>query len=174
MSSLLIFPKQNFMTIFHNENFVSICDLFPVVEVTRHSSLHLPRQRSQLPQLFISQRFSWLVPDFNSLSVDSNMSIVLQLIIYKLVLLSFFIQFKRIKTTCHDLVLERFVQIACHNDLSHHVLPIRVTILPTFEQMLQPRQADPLVPGCCELKLIESNQKHLVLSKRFPQNVASD
>ena len=102
------------------------------------------------------------------------MSIVLQLIIYKLVLLSFFIQFKRIKTTCHDLVLERFVQIACHNDLSHHVLPIRVTILPTFEQMLQPRQADPIVPGCCELKLIESNQKHLVLSKRFPQNVASD
>jgi hypothetical protein len=40
--------------------------------------------------------------------------------------------------------------------------------------MLQPRQTDPLVPGCCELKLIESNQKHLVLSKRFPQDVASD
>jgi hypothetical protein len=57
----------------------------------------------------------------------------------------------------HDLVFEYFFKIGCHDDLAHHVLPIRIAVLPRFEKMLQPHQTNTFVQSDRELKLIESD-----------------
>jgi len=73
-----------------------------------------------------------------------------------------------------DLVFERSFKIGCHDDLAHHVLPVCIAILPSFEKMLQAHQTDPLVQSGCEFQLVESYQKHLVMGKRLPQDVTPD
>lgn len=65
-----------------------------------------------------------------------------------MVLLTFFVDPESIEAIYQQLVLKRFVEIACTDDLSHYVLSIRVAVLPCLEKMPESSQTYSFVPRC--------------------------